>query len=223
MICIVFLNKNTMRIPLFPLQSVYFPGERVPLHIFEERYKELIQDCREEALTFGIPVYLNNTLVYGTEMVLKEIIKTYETGEMDIICVAKRVFKVITFDRQMEGKLYAGGIVEFLDNVVDGTNSQKEKIIGSIKELYQLMEVSPKNIPVTSFNSYTLTHKIGLSLEQEHHLLQLVRESERLRFIQDHLATTIGILREVNRTKKVIAMNGHFRNFDPLDFKDIEL
>ena len=43
-----------MRLPLFPLQSVFFPGETVPLHIFEERYKELIQDCRNEAITFGM-------------------------------------------------------------------------------------------------------------------------------------------------------------------------
>ncbi|WP_394749863.1 LON peptidase substrate-binding domain-containing protein [Spongiimicrobium salis] len=212
-----------MRIPLFPLESVYFPNERVPLHIFEARYKQLIQDCREEALTFGIPVYINDTLAYGTEMTLVEIMKTYENGEMDVICSAQRIFKVLTFDRQMDEKLYAGGIVQFLENVEDGNLAQKEKVTVMIKELYQLMEVPLKHIDPTTFNSYSLAHKIGLSIEQEHQLLQITYESERLRFLQDHLVTTIAILKEVNRTKKVIAMNGHFRNFDPLDFKDIEL
>ena len=55
-----------MKLPLFPLQSVFYPGETVPLHIFEDRYKQLINDCRKEALTFGIPVYsvLNETTCY---------------------------------------------------------------------------------------------------------------------------------------------------------------
>ena len=77
-------NKKTMKLPLFPLESVYFPNEKVPLHIFEERYMQLIQDCREDALTFGVPVYINDTLAYGTEMTLVEIMKTYENGEMDL-------------------------------------------------------------------------------------------------------------------------------------------
>ena len=60
-----------MVLPLFPLQSVFFPGESVPLHIFEERYKQLIRDCRQEAQTFGIPVYIENTIAYGTEVQLR--------------------------------------------------------------------------------------------------------------------------------------------------------
>ena len=53
-----------MKLPFFPLQSVFFPGEKVPLHIFEERYKQLINDCRKEAITFGIPVYIDDNIAY---------------------------------------------------------------------------------------------------------------------------------------------------------------
>ena len=59
-----------MKLPLFPLQSVFYPGETVPLHIFEERYKQLINDCRKEALTFGIPVFIDNGIKFGTEVQL---------------------------------------------------------------------------------------------------------------------------------------------------------
>ncbi|MGD1947779.1 MAG: LON peptidase substrate-binding domain-containing protein, partial [Croceivirga sp.] len=76
-----------MKLPLFPLQSVFFPGETVPLHIFEERYKQLINDCREEAVTFGIPVYIDGTVHFGTEVQLVEVVNTYETGEMDVVCI----------------------------------------------------------------------------------------------------------------------------------------
>ena len=213
-----------MKIPLFPLQSVFFPGEKVPLHIFEERYKQLINDCREEAITFGIPVYINSTLAYGIEMQLNEIVNTYANGEMDIVCTAKRIFKVLTFDNQMDGKLYGGGIVEFfMDTVDDSGPHLKEDILQQINELYRLMGVPFTNILVDEFNSYILAHKIGLSFGQEHKLLQIPQESERLLFIKSHLLAIISVLKEVDRTKGIIEMNGHFRNFDPLDFKDFKI
>ncbi len=212
-----------MKLPFFPLQSVFFPGEKVPLHIFEERYKQLINDCKSEAITFGIPVYINDSIAYGTEVQLVEVVNTYEGGAMDVVCVARQVFKVLTFDNEMEGKLYAGGIVQFLDNVNDGEKTAKREVLTKLEELYHLMDVPFTPVPVDLFNSYILAHKMGLSFEQEYQLLQLARESERLGFIRSHLLGTIQVLNEVNRTKAIIDQNGHFRNFDPLDFKDFKI
>ncbi|MEM7381103.1 MAG: LON peptidase substrate-binding domain-containing protein, partial [Bacteroidota bacterium] len=169
-----------MKLPFFPLQSVFFPGEKVPLHIFEERYKQLINDCKSEAITFGIPVYINDSIAYGTEVQLVEVVNTYEGGAMDVVCVARQVFKVLTFDNEMEGKLYAGGIVQFLDNVNDGEKTAKREVLTKLEELYNLMDVPFTPVPVDLFNSYILAHKMGLSFEQEYQLLQLARESERL-------------------------------------------
>lgn len=212
-----------MKLPLFPLQSVFFPGETVPLHIFEERYKQLIKDCRKEAITFGIPVYIYDGLAYGTEVQLVEVVTTYEGGEMDVVCVARQVFKIITFDNEIDGKPYAGGIVQFLDNVNDADLALKHKVLSGIEELYDLMGVPYSSIPLEKFNSYMLAHKMGLSFEQEYELLQMPRESERLSFINAHLLATISVLKEVDRTKRTIEMNGDFRNFDPLDFKDFKI
>lgn len=212
-----------MRLPLFPLQSVFFPGETVPLHIFEERYKNLIRDCRKEAITFGIPVYIYDSVAYGTEVQLVEVVTTYESGEMDVTCVARQVFKITSFERQMPGKLYAGGEVRFLDSVNDANDVTKKRVLNKIEELYELMDVPFTPIPVEKFNSYVLAHKMGLSFEQEFQLLQLSKESERLSFIKGHLIATISVLKEVGRTKKTIELNGDFRNFDPLDFKDLEI
>jgi hypothetical protein len=212
-----------MKLPLFPLQSVFFPGEKVPLHIFEERYKQLINDCRTEAVTFGIPVYIDDSIAYGTEVQLVEVVNTYESGAMDVVCVARQVFKVLTFDNEMEGKLYAGGVVQFLDNVNDGDDKSKQEVLTNLEELYNLMDVPFTPIEVEKFNSFVLAHKMGLSYEQEYQMLQMVMESERLRFIQSHLLGTIQVLKEVNKTKDLIDMNGHFRNFDPLDFKDFKI
>lgn len=210
-----------MQLPFFPLQSVFFPGETVPLHIFEERYKQLINDCRQEAITFGIPVYINDSIGYGTEVQLVEVVTTYEGGEMDVVCVARQVFKVLSFQHEMDGKLYAGGEVELLESVYDAPESQRATVLELLKELYDLMGVDFPNISLKKFNSYAFAHKMGLSFEQEYELLKLNRESERLTYIQRHLDGTIQVLDQINRTKEIIDMNGHFRNFDPLDFKDL--
>lgn len=212
-----------MRIPLFPLQTVFFPGETVPLHIFEERYKALIQDCKNEAITFGIPVFINNVVAYGTEVQLKEIVNTYADGSMDVVCVARQVFEVVTFDPQMDDKLYPGGEVAFLDPVQDSEPELVQKVLEACRELYRLMELPFGPVKLEVFNSFTLAHKMGLSFQQEYQLLQLTSESVRLQFLLDHLQQTIKVLGELNRTRERIELNGHFRNFDPLDFKDYSL
>ncbi|WP_350290767.1 LON peptidase substrate-binding domain-containing protein [uncultured Croceitalea sp.] len=212
-----------MQLPLFPLQSVFFPGETVPLHIFEDRYKQLINDCRDEAMTFGIPVYINNKLEYGTEVQLVEVVTTYEGGEMDVTCIARQVFKVLTFENELEGKTYAGGTVAFLESDYDAAESLRLEVLGKIEELYDLMAVQLPQIAVDKFNSYAFAHKMGLSFEQEYELLQLTNETERLNYIKKHLDTTITVLNQINRTKAVIEMNGHFKNFDPLDFEDFKV
>ncbi|WP_339708907.1 LON peptidase substrate-binding domain-containing protein [uncultured Kriegella sp.] len=211
-----------MKIPLFPLRSIFFPGETVPLHIFEDRYKQLISDCRKEAITFGIPVYINDRIEFGTEVQLVEVVTTYEDGEMDVVCVARQVFEIVEFESHLGGKLYAGGTVNFLDTVNDGEESAKLKVLEGIEELYDLMDVPFTPVPLEKFHSYVLAHKMGLSFDQEYELLKMAKESERLEFLRTHLQTTITVLKEVDRTKKTIELNGHFKNFDPLDFDGLK-
>lgn len=223
-VSIVFLSKLlNMKLPLFPLQSVFYPGETVPLHIFEERYKQLINDCRKEALTFGIPVFIDNGIKFGTEVQLVEVVNTYPNGEMDVVCVARQIFKVRSYERQMQGKLYSGGEVDFLDMENDASDELRLEVLQKVEELYDLMDVPFTRTPPKQFNSYSLAHKMGLSFHQEYELLQKRRESDRLLFIKSHLEATAHVLTEVNRTKTVIEMNGHFKNFDPLDFPDFKI
>ncbi|MFD2101140.1 LON peptidase substrate-binding domain-containing protein [Flagellimonas iocasae] len=212
-----------MKLPLFPLQSVFYPGETVPLHIFEERYKQLINDCRKEAITFGIPVFINNMMSYGTEVQLVEVVNTYKNGEMDVVCVGRQVFKVLSFESQMDGKLYSGGEVQFLEVENDADEDLRQEVLQKVEVLYDLMDVPFTKTSPKQFNSYSLAHKMGLSFEQEYELLQISNEKDRLLYIKEHLDSTTSLLSQVNRTKAVIEMNGHFKNFDPLDFEDFKI
>ncbi len=210
-------------LPMFPLPSVFFTGEVVALHIFEERYKQLIAEVRDIPMTFGIPVYMEGEIAYGTEMELKQVVKTYKTGAMDIICIGIRSFKVSAFQQTMEGKLYPAGEVEFISYYNDSVASLRGNVISLVIELYDLMDVSFFDITTGNFDIYKLIHKIGLSLAQEYKLLKMTYESERLLFIKGHLTNTIHVLRQVNQSKEMIGMNGHFKNFDPIDFKNFKI
>jgi len=99
----------------------------------------------------------------------------------------------------------------------------KREVINGINELYQVMDVAPTDIPLDKFHSFVLIHKIGLSMEQEYELLLMTKESDRLVYILEHLKSTMAVLTEVDRTKKKIDLNGHFKNFDPLDFKGFKV
>ena len=208
---------------LFPLQLVVYPGERLALHIFEERYQQLVKDCESEGITFGVPTYLDKKLEYGTEVILKKIEKAYDDGQSDIVCTGTRIFKINDFYKQAPGKLYAGGNVSFMDNDQKSDDELQEELLNQINKLYYELQIEnpPQfKVPLTS---YKVAHKIGLALHQEYHLLTLSKEINRLQYLIGHLRVTIPVVREMNRTKEVIQMNGHFKNFDPLDFEDFEL
>ncbi|MCS6821953.1 MAG: LON peptidase substrate-binding domain-containing protein [Microscillaceae bacterium] len=211
-----------MILPFFPLNLVPFPTERLNLHIFETRYKQLIKECLREKKTFGILPFINNSIAtIGTEMQLVQIYREYLDGRMDIETRGIRRFKIISFENPLAGKLYAGGSVEFLEdeNLSHADLWLTEQLISLVKELYQILQVSIAiNAEQATFLSYQLAHRVGLSIEQEYELLGLPTEIERQMYLVEHLKHAIPIVKEIERTKSLIRMNGHFKRFDPLNF-----
>ena len=71
-------------LPLFPLQLVVYPGEKLNLHIFEPRYKQLIQECQEQGTTFGIPAFIDSEIMsIGTEIELLKIEKISNSKQIN--------------------------------------------------------------------------------------------------------------------------------------------
>ncbi|MEZ4904942.1 MAG: hypothetical protein R2822_25915 [Spirosomataceae bacterium] len=96
---------------------VAYPTENLNLHIFEPRYRQLINDCIKDRKTFGIPAFINNKLSgYGTEMQIMSVSKVYEDGRMDIKTKGKCVFRMLDFQNPLPDKLYAGGKVIFVED-----------------------------------------------------------------------------------------------------------
>ncbi|WP_086477152.1 LON peptidase substrate-binding domain-containing protein [Arenibacter amylolyticus] len=212
-----------MWLPMFPLQAVFFPGETVHLHIFEDRYKALIGDISIGSGVFGVPAYIDGKIAFGTEMRLEGISKTYPNGEMDIVCKAQRVFKILSFQNNMASKKYAGGEVSYLDYHKDGEVALIGEVLQLVVSLYQSMGASVLVHDTQQLDLHVWVHKVGLSLSQEYLLLQMAYESEQLLLLKHHLLNIIQVLEQVDRAKEMIGMNGHFKSFDPLDFKNFKL
>lgn len=204
-------------LPLFPLKLVAFPDEPINLHIFEPRYKQLINDILETGDTFGIAVYIDSLMPFGTEVQLLDVSKLYEDGRMDIKTKALGVFEILSFDNPMPGKLYAGGKVNFKENDLKVPEEIYREFLFYLKELLRLLN-HPVDLVPFAVNSFSFAHKIGLTLAEEYELLTMEKESDRIAYLLRHLMKVIPVTREMEAAKKKIQMNGHFKNLDPLDF-----
>ena len=206
------------RLPFFPLNLVCFPGEDLNLHVFEPRYKQLITECLADTTTFGIPAYIHNKLEMGTEVEIVELVKTYDDGRMDIRTKGLAVFKIVDFENPLEDKLYSGGSVEIITTDLTIDMAKIETIKALMEDFYRLLKVDNPFLAEHYNTSYAFAHKIGLSLDEELQLLKTKSESKRLDFIIQHLKKTTPVVKELERTKDKIAMNGHFKKLGPLDF-----
>lgn len=207
-------------IPIFPLGIVVFPGEKVHLHIFEPRYKQLINESFESKKPFGIPTVVNNKLQeMGTLVQVTDIVQTYDNGEMDVKTQGLKVFRTLEVIKAVPDKLYSGAIVNYPENDEDAGNRQlMQKVIAGVKELHRLLNVSKDfKKPEELLQSYDVGHHAGLSLEEEYELLGLLKELQRQEYIKRHLQKVLPMLMEMEQLKEKVKLNGHFRNLSAFD------
>lgn len=207
-------------IPIFPLALVVYPGEQLNLHIFEPRYKQLIQECAQQKKPFGIPAVLNNEVKeLGTLVEVVEIKTVYEDGKMDIITRGLQVFRMLELIRDIPDKLYSGAIVSYPDNHNDGSRSLMKKVVAGIKELHQLLSVEKDfKKPEEELGAFDVAHHLGLSLQEEYELLGLFRELQRQEYLKRHLHKAVPLLAEMEALKEKVKLNGHFKNLSGFRF-----
>jgi Lon protease-like protein len=208
-------------IPIFPLGIAVFPYEKLNLHIFEPRYKQLINDTIQSKKPFGIPVVLNGKISeIGTLVEVVEISKTYENGEMDIKTRGISIFNILEIIREIPEKLYSGAIVSYPTNNMNAMPSLIEKIKDEITLLHKILTVN-KTIQAENREllSYDFAHHIGMTIEDEYNFMQLMREDQRLEWIRRHLKKVIPILTQMEELKSKIRLNGHFRNLEGFEFE----
>lgn len=201
-------------IPIFPLGIVVYPGEKLNLHIFEPRYKQLILECRDNNKPFGIPSVIGNKISeMGTLVRLREIAATYEDGKMDIVTEGLSVFRILENIQSVPDKLYSGAIVTYPDNNVNGNRVFMQKIINGIRELHRLLRVTKEfSKPDELLDAYDVAHHAGMSLEEEYELLCLMHELQRQEYLKRHLNKVLPVVAEMETLKEKIKLNGHFKH-----------
>ncbi|GAA4007610.1 LON peptidase substrate-binding domain-containing protein [Hymenobacter fastidiosus] len=205
---------------LFPLNLVVFPGEKLNLHIFEPRYRQLVRDCIESNITFGIPPYLNEGVsILGTEMKLLSVEKSYDSGELDIKTKALGIFRIRDFHRQAPGKLYAAGQIEDIPDDPQADEALKIRITDYVRQLYDALGLRKLFLDLApDYKIYDVAHHLGFSTEQEYRLLEATSELERQEIVVEHLETILPIVLETERLKDRARLNGHFKNLTPPNF-----
>ena len=208
-------------IPIFPLGIVVFPGEKLNLHIFEPRYKQLIKECYEQKKPFGIPAVIENKLQEnGTLVQITELSKLHENGEMDIKTKGVQVFRILELIKEIPEKLYSGAIVSYPPTHEQGKPELMRKVMKGIHDLHVLLKVKKEfKKPDEEIKCYDIAHHIGLSLKQEYELLGLFDERQRQEYLKRHLAKVIPTVAVMEQLKEKIKLNGHFKDLPGFDVR----
>ncbi|MCH8566738.1 MAG: LON peptidase substrate-binding domain-containing protein [Balneolales bacterium] len=208
-------------IPLFPLQLVLFPGDTLPLHIFEPRYREMIKECIKLEKPFGIVSYIDNKISkIGCLAEINSVEQTYEDGKYDIIC--KGGDRFISHSYNSSRSFLQANITEFHDalEILPEEQPLLDEAIGLFDEIKEAatFEMDPSRHKTPS-NAFGFAHFIGFNLAQKQNLLEIKSEKDRLEYIISHMKDTLPKLQSFREVKQLIQSNGHFREFPPLNFK----
>lgn len=150
-------------VPIFPLGIVVYPGEDLNLHIFEPRYKQLIQECNATKKPFGIPTVIEECIQdYGSLVEIREIAAVHENGEMDIRTKGLRVFRILELIKEVPAKMYSGAIVNYPENNEGGSPDLMRRVMNGIRELHKFLKVNKDfNKRDAEIKTYDVAHHVG--------------------------------------------------------------
>jgi len=197
-------------LPLFPLQVVLLPGAELPLHIFEDRYKEMIGEVLRERQEFGVVLANEKGIVNtGCTATVDKVLRQYSDGRMDILTHGRRRFEIMLLNDE---RSYLRGTVEFFDDeeADPPASDLQQRAIQGYNALQALSSSEPLDHeragdPQLSFR---LAQPVqDLSFRQI--LLAMRSESERLKRIADFLPSYMIRQRRIQHVKEIAPRNGH--------------
>ncbi len=197
------------RIPLFPLNVVLFPDARIPLHIFEPRYKIMIARCIEEPIAFGMILAPAGGLrSVGCTAAVSQVLRTHSDGRMDILVVGRDVFRI---DRMIDEKPYFEGLVQYLeDEPVADPSFQRDELLRLFRECHTRVFGEPGGSDSGGVNlSYRLASTLPLDLTHKQELLEMRSEMQRRSRLMDILQEWLPRFERNARFRSKAAGNGH--------------
>jgi Lon protease-like protein len=182
---------------LFPLGIVLLPSEQIPLHIFEERYQELIGECLDLEQEFGL-LYADEEGLreIGTRAAVTEVLDRFEDGRLNIVVQGGERFRLVELT---EGRSFQTGLVEQVDDELDAADPKDSE--HALELFHRLVELTGAEVEEPRLSaeqlSFELAGRFELAPELKQDLLQLTSERERMHLLAEILAgAAIAVERE---------------------------
>ncbi len=171
-----------LTIPMFPLNMVVLPGESVKLHIYEERYKQLINDCLDNEAHFGIPFSVNGKVkTFGVEVSIKKVIKIFDNGEMDIMVQGERVFTILDYSSTLKPKLYGAAIIQYEEEDMPKATQHLQELAMEYLSLSQNKMVDYETFDAVSL--YDIANLLQLSAKEKYTLISTKTFDEKEKYL----------------------------------------
>ena len=199
-------------LPLFPLQVVLLPGAPLPLHIFEDRYKEMMAEVIRDRLEFGVVLASEKGIVNtGCTAMVDKVLRQYPDGRMDLLTHGLRRFEIVLLNDE---RSFLRGSVEFFDDDESEPPSPdiQKRAIDGYNELQALSSNDPFQGPETGSPqlSFRLAQPVpDVTFRQV--LLATRSEAGRMRQLADFFPSYVVRQRRIQHVKEVAPRNGHGR------------
>ena len=197
--------------PLFPLGLVALPGELIPLHIFEERYKTMMNECLEGEREFGIVWLSDDSLKsIGCAARIETVLERMDDGRMNLVARGTRPFRVV----QRQGHLaYPAGVIEFVN---DRSEEIDQALVAAARDAYSELvkratDRDPDEAELSEMDAYAMAATVDFGLEAKQGLLDLRSENARLRLVTRLFRAALKRLDFVDRAQARAKSNGKVR------------
>jgi Lon protease-like protein len=206
-------NEVTEDFPLFPLSLVALPGEMVPLHIFEDRYKAMMAHCLQDDSEFGIVWMSDDGLQeIGCACAIDRVLEQMEDGRMNLVARGTRPFRVLERQSHLS---YPAGIVEFLaDNPADGDDLAQ--LAAPARAAYadlvkRATDRELSDAELAELDAYGMAATVDFGPDAKQGLLDLRSEGARLRLVTRLFRAATKRLDFVDRAQARARSNGKVR------------
>ncbi len=202
-------------IPLFPLNVVLMPGAPLPLHIFEERYKQMVNECLEGDSEFGMVLSDDEgTRGVGCTARITELVERYEDGRMLIMVEGARRFRL---GNVLSGKAYYVGEVEYLEEEEMGEDLAElaQECVGLLERVVEAATEGSVDIevePPYHNLSFAIAGRIDFDVQTRQQILELQSEQARLTKLKELLSGAAERLERERKAQEMARGNGHLRS-----------
>ncbi|MFL5955655.1 MAG: LON peptidase substrate-binding domain-containing protein [Gaiellaceae bacterium] len=201
---------------LFPLPIVLVPTERIPLHVFEPRYRELIDECVERGEDFGLVLATGDGAVHeiGTRASVEQVLEVLDDGRMNVVVEGGERFRLLELT---SGRSFTTGFVEaVVDDDEPATEEDVERALAVFRELAEAAE-SDVDVPEAGSPQldFELAARVDFAVDSKQELLASTSPRARMKKLIELLTTALEAVRLEQTLRERAGQNGKVAPLDP--------